>query len=39
MFEFLKVVWIVFSTINTILIKLINSEDLDYLSVERDIEM
>lgn len=39
MFEFLKVVWIVFSTINTILINLINNEDLDYISVEEDIEM
>lgn len=39
MFEFLKVVWIVFSTINTILINLINNEDLDYLNVEKNKEM
>ncbi|PNK24685.1 hypothetical protein CBR59_24405 [Bacillus thuringiensis] len=39
MFEFLKVVWIVFSTINTILINLINNEDLDYLNIENNKEM
>ncbi|MCB2292176.1 hypothetical protein LGK95_01320 [Clostridium algoriphilum] len=39
MFEFIKVVWIVFSTINTIFINLINNEDLDYLSVEEDLEI
>lgn len=34
MFEFLKVVWIVFSTINTIFINLINNEDLDYFGTK-----